>query len=127
MFNLIIFIICFLIMVFISGFLYMGGTIYDLISTSKYIYIYTKIEKDINMLIEKYNTKISYNIPINESYIYQTDEDNIKFNPLLNQIIVTDQNRRYVFDIKRDMDQLVPIFAALTPTFDFERIKLKTN
>ena len=119
MIDIIIFFLGFLVIIFFCVFLYMGGTIFDLITFSDFNYIYTKINNDITDILEKNNSDIEYNIAPNSIYIYQTSSNYINFDPMLNQISIEEKDKRTVLDVDKDIQKLVPIFALLKREFNF--------
>lgn len=121
MFDLIIFIIGFVFIIFFCIFLYNGGTIFDLITFSNFNYIYTKIANDIDKALKDSNKEIEYNIAPTEIYIYRIGEEAIAFNPLLNQVTITQQDKTKIsLDVYKDLPRLVPIFALLKREFNYE-------
>jgi hypothetical protein len=125
MFDLIIFIIGFVFIIFFCIFLYNGGTIFDLITFSNFNYIYTKIENDIDKSLKTSNKEIEYNIAPTEIYIYRIGEEAIAFNALLNQITITQQDKTKIsLDVYKDLPRLVPIFALLKREFNYESFNI---
>lgn len=120
MINILIFCLGFIVIIFFCIFLYMGATIFDLITFSDFNYIYTKINNDIIGILEKNNSDIEYNIAPNSIYIYQTSSNYINFDPMLNQISIDEKDKRTTLDINKDIQKLVPIFSLLKREFNFD-------
>lgn len=120
MINIIIFSLGFIVIIFFCIFLYMGATIFDLITFSDFNYIYTKINNDIMNILEKNNSDIEYNIAPNSIYIFQTSSNYINFDPMLNQISIEEKDKRTTLDIEKDIQKIVPVFALLKREFNFD-------
>lgn len=118
MFDIVVFLIGFVFIIFFCIFLYNGGTIYDLITFANFNSIYNKIDSDIANTLHKSNSSVEYNIAPSEIYIYKTGEDAITYIPLLNQISITQQDKTVsILDVTKDIGRLVPIFASLKREF----------
>ncbi|QKE44577.1 hypothetical protein Yalta_130 [Yalta virus] len=118
MFDIIVFLIGFVFIVFFCIFLYNGGTIFDLITLANFNSIYKYIDKNISDALYNSNESISYNIAPTEIYVYKTNAEAIEFIPLLNQISVTQQDKiTTILDVNKDIARLVPIFANLKREF----------
>lgn len=124
MFDIVVFLIGFVFIVFFCIFLYNGGTIFDLITFANFNSIYKYIDKSILDALHNSNETISYNIAPTEIYVYKTNSDAVEFIPLLNQISITQQDKvTTILDVNKDIARLVPIFANLKrefiyPSFD---------
>lgn len=125
MFNLIVFFIGFIFIIFFCVFLYNGGTIFDLITFSNFNYIYTKISRDIDSALKENNSSIEYNIAPTNFYIYKIGEEAITFNSLLNQVTVLKQDKtKIILDVYKDVPRLITIFASLKREFNYKSFNI---
>lgn len=127
MFDLIIFLIGFVFIVFFCIFLYNGGTIYDLITFANFDSIYKKIDDDIYSALHNSNAVVEYNIAPSQIYVYKTSDDVVSFDPLLNQITITQQDKtRTVLNVEKDIGRMVSLFASLNRTFPYTPFNMST-
>lgn len=123
--NVCIFLIIIIFLIFFCIFLFKGNNIYELLVYSNVNFIYDKMEKDFDRLMDKNNQYKNLVFAVNNNYIYKMTSASLNLNALLNQFYITNNNHNPILDIEKDEQKIIPLISNLSPKFDFSPFKLK--
>lgn len=123
--NVFIFLIIIIFLIFFCIFLFKGNNIYELLVYSNVNFIYDKMEKDFDRLMDKNNQYKNLVFAVNNNYIYKMTSASLNLNALLNQFYITNNNHNPILDIEKDEQKIIPLISNLSPKFDFSPFKLK--